>query len=182
MFVIAAVACYALATVAHALLEKPGLGLSHLFYLPIALVALATDWRIGAAAGVLAGGLYALCHLLNADLESQNVLTVATVIRLGAYVATGALIGWFAHGNRELVGVEYWKRDADGSLATDNDRPSLFGRAFDGPMPGHNPTMPVHYDLHVWLWRANPAGVYSPTNAAVKCPKSQLTQTEGHVH
>ena len=55
----------------------------------------------------------------------------------------------------------------------------------DGPMDGHAPIMPAslkHYDLHVWLWRANPAGVYSPTNAAVQCPKGQLTQTEGHVH
>jgi diguanylate cyclase (GGDEF)-like protein len=103
VFGLAAGAFYALATVALAFVEKPGLGLSHLFYLPIALVALISDWRIGAAAGVLAGGLYALCHLLNADLESHNVLTVATLIRLGAYVATGALIGWFAHGNRELV-------------------------------------------------------------------------------
>jgi diguanylate cyclase (GGDEF)-like protein len=94
---------YGVATAALALVEKPGLGLSHLYYLPIALVALVSDWRIGAAAGFLAGVLYGVCHLLNADLESQNVLTAATLIRLLVYVATGALIGWFASRNRELV-------------------------------------------------------------------------------
>lgn len=62
------------------------------------------------------------------------------------------------HGKLRLVGVEYWKADADQNLATSGDRPSLFGRPFDGPMPGHNPTMPVHYDLHVWLWEDNPSG------------------------
>lgn len=73
------------------------------------------------------------------------------------------------NGTLELVGVEYWKRDADGSLATDQDRPSLFGRAFDGPMPGHNPTMPVHYDLHVWVAEANPTSVFAMFNPAVSC-------------
>jgi hypothetical protein len=74
-----------------------------------------------------------------------------------------------ANGELELVGVEYWKRDADGSLATNDDRPSLFGRAFDGPMPGHNPTMPVHYDLHVWVAEENPSSVFAMFNPAVSC-------------
>ena len=33
-------------------------------------------------------------------------------------------------------------------------RPKLWGRAFDGPMMGHPPLLPMeltHYDLHVWL-------------------------------
>jgi hypothetical protein len=52
--------------------------------------------------------------------------------------------------------------------------PAIFGRDFDGPMEGHHPLMPHalhHYDLHVWLWKANPAGLFSPTNPHVKCPK-----------
>ena len=75
-----------------------------------------------------------------------------------------------AQGKLKLVAVEYWKRDADGSLATDDDRPSLFGRTFDGPMPGHNPTMPVHYDLHVWVAEENPSGVFAMFNPALACP------------
>src|SRR5215213_707751 len=56
-----------------------------------------------------------------------------------------------ANGKLALVGVEYFKVDADQDLATDDDRPSVFGHPFDGPFPGHNPTMPIHYDLHVWF-------------------------------
>jgi len=51
-------------------------------------------------------------------------------------------------------------------------RPELFGKPFDGPMEGHHPLMPVglhHYDLHVWLWKDNPAGMFAPTNPKVKC-------------
>ena len=73
------------------------------------------------------------------------------------------------NGRLELVGVEYWKADADQSLATDGDRPSLFGRGFDGPMPGHNPQMPVHYDLHVWVAEENPSGVFALFNPALSC-------------
>ena len=73
-------------------------------------------------------------------------------------------------GSRVLVGVEYFKVDADQDLATDEDRPTLFGRPFDGPMPGHGPGMPVHYDLHVWLWRSNPDGMFAIWNPRVTCP------------
>jgi hypothetical protein len=60
--------------------------------------------------------------------------------------------------------------DADGSLATDDDRPSIFGQPFDGPMPGHNPAMPVHYDLHVWLSADNPSGLFAQFNPSLSCP------------
>ncbi|MBA2545710.1 MAG: hypothetical protein H0V15_02435 [Solirubrobacterales bacterium] len=73
------------------------------------------------------------------------------------------------NGRLELVGVEYFKVDEDQNLGTAGDRPSLFGRAFDGPMPGHNPTMPIHYDLHVWVAEANPSGVFAPFNPALAC-------------
>ena len=73
------------------------------------------------------------------------------------------------NGKLELVAVEYWKADADQNLATAGDRPSLFGRPFDGPMPGHEPGMPIHYDLHVWLWSGNPAGFFAPFNPLLSC-------------
>lgn len=72
-------------------------------------------------------------------------------------------------GKLKLVGVEYFKVDADQNLGTADDRPSLFSQPFDGPMPGHNPTMPVHYDLHVWLWEPNPSGMFAPFNPALSC-------------
>jgi hypothetical protein len=51
-------------------------------------------------------------------------------------------------------------------------RPTLWGQPFDGPMMGHPPLLPrelTHYDLHVWLYKANSLGTFAPTNPAVKC-------------
>ena len=74
-----------------------------------------------------------------------------------------------ANGKLKLVAVEYLVFDADQDLSTDDDRPSIFGQSFDGPMPGHNPFMPVHYDLHIWLWADNPAGTFAPFNPSLSC-------------
>ncbi len=60
-------------------------------------------------------------------------------------------------------------------------RPTVFGTELEGPMEGHTPLMPEglhHYDLHVWLWKDNPAGLFSPTNSAVKCPKGAYSFAE----
>ncbi|PWI17246.1 hypothetical protein DI272_26090 [Streptomyces sp. Act143] len=78
-----------------------------------------------------------------------------------------------AKGVRHLVAVEWIVVDADQNLATDDDRPSLFGVPFDGPMPGHYEGMPIHYDLHAWLYKPNPSGLFSPWNPTVTCtPKA----------
>ena len=64
--------------------------------------------------------------------------------------------------------------------------PTIFGQTLYGPMDGHEPIMPAalrHYDLHVWLWKDNPQGVFESTNAAVKCdPKLPYTHAEGMHH
>lgn len=74
------------------------------------------------------------------------------------------------HGGRTLVALEWLAIDGDQDLSTDGDRPTLFGQAFDGPMPGHEPGMPVHYDLHAWVYLDNPAGELQPWNPRVTCP------------
>jgi len=59
--------------------------------------------------------------------------------------------------------------------------PTVFGQQLGGPMEGHQPVMPAglhHYDLHVWLWKTNPEGVFSPTNPAVKCPTTGYSFAE----
>jgi diguanylate cyclase (GGDEF)-like protein len=83
--------------------ESPGLGLGHFFYIPIALVALVTGPRLGAIAGAGAAALYALAIMLNPALPSFDVITVSTPIRLLTFAASGALIGWYAQRNRELI-------------------------------------------------------------------------------
>lgn len=74
------------------------------------------------------------------------------------------------NGKHRLTGVEYLVVDADQDLATADDRPSLAGRPFDGPMPGHSPGMPVHYDRHVWAWADNPDGDFATWNPSISCP------------
>ncbi|MGQ0741898.1 MAG: hypothetical protein ACT4OG_06345 [Alphaproteobacteria bacterium] len=67
-----------------------------------------------------------------------------------------------------LVGAEWFV-----PLASTKERPQLFGQSFWGPMEGHYPLQPValhHFDLHVWLWKHNPNGLFSATNPDVKCP------------
>jgi hypothetical protein len=78
-------------------------------------------------------------------------------------------------GALRLVALEYFRADADGDKATAEDRPTLFGHPFDGPMDGHPvppgaPPMPVHYDLHAWVYHSNPAGELAPENPRVRCP------------
>lgn len=69
-----------------------------------------------------------------------------------------------------LVAAEWFVPLATGI----KERPNLFGQSFLGPMEGHHPLMPLgvhHYDLHVWLFKANPAGIFSPTHPDLKCPR-----------
>ncbi|MEU3060593.1 hypothetical protein [Streptomyces subrutilus] len=72
-------------------------------------------------------------------------------------------------GGKRLVGVQWLVYDRDQNAATDDDRPSLFGTRFTGPRAGNFPGQPIHYALHLWLWKANPKGRYETYNPAVTC-------------
>lgn len=87
------------------------------------------------------------------------------------------------NGKLRLVGVEYfavalantptgpasWFSTTPPPGGFFNPAPSLFGRTFDGPMAGHAPGMPWHYDLHVWVWKRNPSGMFAQWNPRVHC-------------
>src|SRR6184192_4209754 len=79
--------------------ERPGLGIGHLYYVAIALAALAGGLRAGTGAGLLAAGV-----IINPHVPATTVLTEGTLLRAATYVAIGALVGWFASGHRLLVG------------------------------------------------------------------------------
>lgn len=67
-----------------------------------------------------------------------------------------------------LVAVEWFVPLATGI----KQRPALFGEEFQGPMEGHVPILPkefTHYDLHAWLFKENPNGMFAATNPNVKC-------------
>ena len=88
-----------------------------------------------------------------------------------------------ANGELEFVGVEYfrvalantpsgpapWFAATAPPLGFATPAPSLFGQTFQGPMPGHNPQMPWHYDLHAWVAEANPSGANAMFNPAISC-------------
>jgi hypothetical protein len=66
-------------------------------------------------------------------------------------------------------------------LAVAKGRPSLLGQPFQGPMEGHEPLIPKdfhHYDLHAWLFKDNPLGMFSPTNPDVSCDNADFSLLE----
>jgi hypothetical protein len=104
------------------------------------------------------GGAMGIHYVNDALLKGPIVATKPPVL---TYAPTS--------GGLKLLAAEWFQPDADQNAQTDADRPSLFGRAFDGPMAGHAPGMPMHYDLHVWLWAHNPSGLFAPWNPSVSC-------------
>jgi diguanylate cyclase (GGDEF)-like protein len=94
---------YPLIFSAFLLLEKPGLGLGHFYYIPIAMIALANGPVWGAGAGLVATGLYTLGIVISPRLPTYDVLTTSSTIRLVTYTMIGMLVGWFAHNHRVLV-------------------------------------------------------------------------------
>jgi diguanylate cyclase (GGDEF)-like protein len=103
MLLTAAAVLYPLIFATFLLVEKPGLGLGHFYYIPIALIALANGPVWGASAGLAATGLYTLGIVINPRLPTYDVLTASSTIRLVTYTMIGMLVGWFAHNHRVLV-------------------------------------------------------------------------------
>ncbi len=68
------------------------------------------------------------------------------------------------NGKYKLVAAE-WYVPAEATHKT----PRLFKQKFDGPMDNHDGTLGQHYDLHVWLFKKNPDGIFNPTNPRVSC-------------
>ncbi len=66
-------------------------------------------------------------------------------------------------GELRLVAVEYFVADVG------QPTPAVFGEPFKGPMAGHEPGMPIHYDLHAWIWKGNPDGLFADFNPKVSC-------------
>lgn len=79
-------------------------------------------------------------------------------------------------GKLRLVAVEWLV-----PLAAAKGRPSVLGQPFMGPMEGHEPLIPKefhHYDLHAWLFKDNPLGMFAPTNPNVTCDGAEFSLLE----
>jgi diguanylate cyclase (GGDEF)-like protein len=103
LVLVLAAPAYAGVFTAFVLVERPGLGIGHFFYVPICLVALASDEFLGAAAGVLAAALYATAVFITPLVPTASILTTSALIRLVTFAGIGALVGWYASRNRGFV-------------------------------------------------------------------------------
>lgn len=73
------------------------------------------------------------------------------------------------NGKLQLVAVEYIV-DAETWDANNDGPPMLGDQVFDDFRSlVNNPLRFPHYQLHVWIWKHNPAGMHTPYNPNVNC-------------
>lgn len=71
-------------------------------------------------------------------------------------------------GSRRLVGVEFVVYRAAWD-AVNSQPPTFAGVPFDQKFGSDAHGHADHYELHVWLWRHNPSGMFAPWNPKVSC-------------
>lgn len=100
-------------------------------------------------------------HYVNGDLVGDGEVHAATPEAL-VYEPR-------SHGGERLVAVEYvvFQSDWDAAHAAP---PELFGREFELVRAGNRYGLPPFYELHAWLWKHNPSGVFADYNPRVRCP------------
>src|SRR2546430_12523261 len=69
--------------------ERPGLGIGHFYYVPVAMIALAAGPLWGIAAGIVATGFYTLGILINPHIPVSDVLTAGSSIRFVTFTMIG---------------------------------------------------------------------------------------------
>ena len=106
-------------------------------------------------------------HFINPDRMDDNELNI-TEPEVLLYQPT-------KDGDYKLIGVEYYVPAALIDLT-----PVLYEHEFDGPMLNHeldptklsevqkNDRNNQHYDLHVWVWKNNPNGLFTQFNPNVE--------------
>jgi hypothetical protein len=73
-----------------------------------------------------------------------------------------------ANGRMRLVAVEYVVFQADWD-ANHASPPSLFGQEFEAVSADNRYGLPPFYELHAWIWRHNPSGMFEDWNPRVTC-------------
>ncbi len=71
-------------------------------------------------------------------------------------------------GGYRLVGVEYVVIAADWD-ALHASPPQLFGRTLKRVPAGNRYGLPDFYEIHAWIWRPNPRGMFDDWNSKVSC-------------
>jgi hypothetical protein len=73
-----------------------------------------------------------------------------------------------ADGSRRLVGIEFVVYRAAWD-AVNPSPPTFAGVPFDRKFGSESHGHADHYELHIWLWRNNPLGMFAPWNPKVSC-------------
>jgi hypothetical protein len=89
-----------------------------------------------------------------------------------------------ADGSETLVAVEYLVFTEGWEAAGNTDAPSFFGEAFltmiDDPATEADEAhgLAGHHELHVWVPRDNPNGMFAEFNPAVSCAHGDMTEMD----
>jgi hypothetical protein len=73
-----------------------------------------------------------------------------------------------SNGRMRLVAVEFVVF-ADAWAEVSSSPPTLFGRQLALVPEPNRYGVPAFYQIHVWLWKSNPAGMFSDWNERVSC-------------
>ena len=84
-------------------------------------------------------------------------------------------------GKLQLVGVEYIVM-ADAWNAKNPAPPVLMGQLFNYSSAPNRFGIPAFYELHVWAWKNNPAGIFTDWNRNVSCADFVGDATMGGGH
>ena len=105
---------------------------------------------------------------------------------MGVHYVNGALVGDAAvnaetpealvyepqpNGRLRLVAVEYVVFQAAWDAANESP-PSLFGQEFELISSTNRYGLPAFYELHAWIWKNNPSGMFKDWNPNVSCAAS----------
>lgn len=74
-----------------------------------------------------------------------------------------------AGGGYRLVAVEYVTLKKEWHETFGAAPPRLFGRALTPVPAGNRYGLPDFYEIHVWLWKQNPRGLFNDWNPRVSC-------------
>jgi hypothetical protein len=99
-------------------------------------------------------------HRVNGELVGDTVLDPSTPEAL-IYVPD-------AIGELELVGVEYVVF-ADAWDAENATPPTILGHELHLVPEPNRYELPAFYQLHAWVWRANPTGMFETWNPTISC-------------
>jgi hypothetical protein len=82
------------------------------------------------------------------------------------------------NGRLRLVALEYVVFQADWD-ATHASRPTLFGQEFELVLAGNRYGLPAFYELHAWIWKHNPLGLFNDWNPRVTCTPATEEHEDG---